>query len=103
MTWLAVISAGFVTYFTRFSMITFVNSKMLSAETKKVLSYVPSSVFPAIIFPAIFFDDTGLFVSIYDPKIIGGLAAIIVGFFSKNIISTISVGLIIYWLFIFVI
>ncbi len=103
MSWFAVILAGFVTYFTRFSMITFVSSNMLSKGTKKVLSYVPSSVFPAIIFPAIFLDDSGLFVSISDPKIIGGIAAVIVGFFSKNIISTITAGLITYWLFIFVV
>ncbi len=103
MSWLSVIIAGLITYFTRFSMITFVNSKMINKKFRLVLSYVPSAVFPAIIFPAVFFNDFGNFVEVNDPKIFGIIAAIIIGFFSKNIIATIISGLIIYWIFIFVI
>ena len=101
MSWLSVIIAGFITYFTRFSMITFVNGKMINKKIRLVLSYVPSTVFPAIIFPAVFFNDYGNFVEVNDPKIFGILAAIIIGFFSRNIIVTIISGLIVYWIFIF--
>ena len=38
-----------------------------------------------------------------DPKIFGAIVAIIVGYFSKNIIATILSGLISYWFLIFVI
>ena len=98
MSWVSVIIAGLITYFTRFSMITFVNSKMMS---KKVLSYVPSTVFPAIIFPAVFYNDFGNIVEINDPKKFGIIAAIIIGFFSRNVIATILAGLIVYWFLIF--
>ena len=101
MSWLSVIIAGLITYFTRFSMITFVNGKMLNKKVRLVLSYVPSTVFPAIIFPAVFFNDYGNLVEASDPKIFGILAAIIIGYFSKNIIATIISGLIVYWIFIF--
>jgi len=101
MSWLSVIIAGLITYFTRFSMITFVNGKMLNKKVRLVLSYVPSTVFPAIIFPAVFFNDYGNLVDASDPKIFGILAAIIIGYFSKNIIATIISGLIVYWIFIF--
>ena len=101
MSWLSIIIAGLITYFTRFSMITFVNGKMLNRKIRLVLSYVPSTVFPAIIFPAVFFNDYGNFVEASDPKIFGILAAIIIGYFSKNIIATIISGLIVYWIFIF--
>ena len=100
MSWLSVIIAGLITYFTRFSMITFVNSKMMSKKVRLVLSYVPSTVFPAIIFPAVFFNEFGNFVEVNDPKIFGILAAIIIGFFSRNIIATIISGLVVYWIFI---
>jgi branched-subunit amino acid transport protein len=66
-----------------------------------VLAYVPSAVFPAIIFPAIFINDYGTFVEINDPKIFGAIVAIIVGYFSRNIILTILSGLISYWLLVF--
>ena len=97
MSWLSVIIAGLITYFTRFSMITFVNSKMMSKKVRLVLSYVPSTVFPAIIFQAVFYKELGNLVEINDPKIFGTVAAIIIGFYSKNVIATIFSGLLVYW------
>ena len=67
-----------------------------------MLEYVPSAVFPAIIFPGIFINDFGTFIEINDPKIFGALVAVIVGYFSKNVIATIFSGLLSYWLIIFV-
>ena len=101
MSWLSVIIAGLITYFTRFSMVTFVNSKMMSKKVRLVLSYVPSTVFPAIIFPAVFYNDFGNLVEINDPKIFGTIVAIIIGFISRNVIATILAGLIVYWFLIF--
>ena len=66
------------------------------------LEYVPSAVFPAIIFPGIFINDFGTFIEINDPKIFGALVAVIVGYFSKNVIATIFSGLLSYWLIIFI-
>ena len=103
MTWLSIILAGILTYFTRMTMITLVNRDMLGDKIKAVLEYVPSAVFPAIIFPAIFINDYGLFVEINDPKIFAAVVAVIVGYLSKNIIATISSGLVSYWFLIFVI
>ena len=79
------------------------NREMLGDKIKAVLEYVPSAVFPAIIFPAIFINDFGSFVEINDPKIFGAIVAVIVGYFSKNIIATILAGLLSYWFLIFVV
>ena len=54
MSWISVIIAGLITYFTRFSMITFVNSKMMSKKVRLVLSYVPSTVFLQLYFQQFF-------------------------------------------------
>ena len=101
MTWLSIIIAGILTYFMRMTMIALVDRDMLGERIKAVLEYVPSAVFPAIIFPAIFINDYGSFVEMNDPKIFGAMVAIIVGYFSKNIIATIISGLISYWFLIF--
>ena len=84
-------------------MIALISRNLLGDRIKAVLEYVPSAVFPAIIFPAIFINDYGTFIEMNDPKIFGALIAVIVGFFSKNIIATILSGLISYWFLIFVI
>jgi|TARA_B100001013_G_scaffold112587_1_gene64689 branched-subunit amino acid transport protein len=101
MTWLSIIIAGILTYFTRMTMIALVSRDMLGDRIKAVLAYVPSAVFPAIIFPAIFINDYGTFIEMNDPKIFGATVAIVVGYFSRNVIATILSGLISYWIILF--
>ena len=101
MTWLSIIIAGILTYLTRMTMIALVSRDMLGGKIKAVLAYVPSAVFPAIIFPAIFINDYGTFIEMNDPKIFGAIVAIVVGYFSKNVIATILSGLISYWIILF--
>ena len=101
MTWLSIIIAGVLTYFTRMTMIALVSRDMLGDRIKAVLAYVPSAVFPAIIFPAIFINDYGTFIEMNDPKIFGATVAIVVGYFSRNVIATILSGLISYWIILF--
>ena len=101
MTWLSIIIAGILTYFTRMTMIALVDRDMLGEKIKAVLAYVPSAVFPAIIFPAIFINDYGSFIEMNDPKIFAAIVAIVVGYFSRNVIATILSGLISYWIILF--
>ena len=101
MTWLSIIIAGILTYFTRMTMIALVSRDMLGDRIKAVIAYVPSAVFPAIIFPAIFINDYGNFIEMSDPKIFAAIVAIVVGYFSKNVIAKILSGLISYWIILF--
>ena len=102
MTWLSIIIAGIVTYFARMTMVALVSRDMMGDKIKAVLAYVPSAVFPAIIFPGVFINDYGTFIEMNDPKIFGALVAIIVGYFSRNVIATILSGLFSYWIIIFI-
>ena len=102
MTWFSIIVSGIVTYFSRMAMVALIDRDMLSPKVKEVLNYVPAAVFPAIIFPGVFFNDSSSFVEITDPKIYGAIVALIVGYFSKNVIATIVSGLISYWFIIFI-
>jgi len=101
MHWSLIIYAGIITFVTRFSMIFFLKKDILGDKAKKVLSFVPAAIFPAIIFPPIFLDDTGTVDLESNPKILAAIFAIVVGYFSKNIIATIFAGLISYWFLIF--
>ena len=103
MTWTSIFIAGLITYFTRMSMVTLIDKDIFNENFRKILNYVPSVVFPSIIFPGVLLDDFGALVAITDPKIYGALTAIIIGFFSRNVIFTITSGLTSYWFLIFVI
>ena len=103
MNWLSIIISGIITYFSRMAMVALIDREMLGTRVKEVLNYVPAAVFPAIIFPGVFFNDFGSLVQITDPKIYGAVIALIVGFYSKNVIATIVSGLLSYWFIIFII
>ncbi len=102
MTWTSIFIAGLITYFTRMGMVTLIDKDIFNKNFRKILNYVPSVVFPSIIFPGVFLDDYGSFVTITDPKIYGALFAIIVGYFSRNVILTIISGLVSYWFIILI-
>jgi len=99
--WISILIAGIINYLTRLGSVLLIKPEKLNESTKKILGYVPSAVFPAIIFPAVFLNETNTIVQINDPKIIGFFVAIVIGYISKNIISTIIAGLISYWIVIF--
>ena len=84
MNWILIFLAGLITYFLRYSMISFIKKDMLNEKTKTLLGYVPSAVFPALIFPAVLLDNSASFVSYNDPKILAILIAILVGFFQER-------------------
>ena len=83
-------------------MIFLLKEDILNNKTKKILSYVPSAIFPAIIFPPILLDNSGSLDFESNPKILAAILAIIVGYISRNILATIFAGLISYWFLIFV-
>ena len=99
--WISIIIAGIINYLTRLGSVLLIKPERLNESTKKILGYVPSAVFPAIIFPAVFLNETNTIVDINDPKVMGFIVAIIIGYFSKSIIKTIIAGLLSYWLVIF--
>ena len=101
MHWSLIIYSGVITFLTRFTMIFLLKKDILSNKAKKILSFVPSAIFPAIIFPPIFLDNTGNLDIDSNPKILAAIIAVIIGYFSKDIIATIFSGLISYWILIF--
>ena len=101
MHWSIIIYAGIITFVTRFSMIFLLKKDTLNDWSKKILSFVPAAIFPAIIFPPIFLNNEGYLDLENNSQIPAAIFAIIVGYFSKNIIATIFAGLISYWFLIF--
>jgi branched-subunit amino acid transport protein len=82
-------------------MIFLLKEDIVSDKVKKILSFVPAAIFPAIIFPPIFLNNEGSLDLENNPKMLAAIFAIIIGYFSKNIIATILAGLISYWFLIF--
>jgi branched-subunit amino acid transport protein len=99
--WAYTIIIGILTFLSRYVVTAYANTKTYSEITKKVLSYVPSAVFPSLIFPAVFYNNTNF--EIYTYEVLAFLFALIAAYFSKNILVTVTVGLLSYIAIVFII
>lgn len=98
--WTYVTIIGVLTFLSRYLVTAYADTKTYSETTKKVLSYVPSAVFPSLIFPAIFYKNSSFIF--YSDEVLAFMAAVIVSFFYKNILLTVMTGISAYLLIIFV-
>ncbi len=99
--WTYTIIIGILTFLSRYIVTAFANTKTYSETTKKVLSYVPSAVFPSLIFPAIFYKQNNF--EIYNTEVLAFIFALLAAYFSKNILITVICGLVSYVTIIFLI
>ena len=97
--WTYTIIIGILTFLSRYVVTAYANTKTYSETTKKVLSYVPSAVFPSLIFPAVFYENNNLVF--FSSEIQAFILAFIVSVIFKNIFLTVSVGILSYILIIF--
>ncbi len=99
--WISIIIAGIINYLTRLGSILIFKPSKINDNTKQILKYVPSAVFPAIIFPAVFLNQDGNLVQLGDPKVVAISIAFLIGILSKNLVITILSGLISFWTILF--
>ena len=97
MMWATMAVSGLVTFLLRFSVIYRVKNSNLPAWLENILKYVPTSVFAALIFPAVFLGESGSLEFIGNPKILATVAALVVAILMKNVIITITTGMIVLW------
>ena len=98
--WIYTIIIGVLTFLSRYLVTAYANTKTYNETTKKVLSYVPSAVFPSLIFPAVFYENNSLIF--YSNEVLAFMAAVIVSIILKNILITVITGISIYLLIIFI-
>ena len=92
--WLVMLLGGLITFGMRFSLIYLFGRFEVPETMRRALHYVPPAVLSAIIFPELFLDDGVLNLSLDNARLLAGLIAIVVAWFSKNTLITIIVGMI---------
>jgi branched-subunit amino acid transport protein len=91
--WLVMLLGGLITFGMRFSLIYLFGRFQIPKTMRRALHYVPPAVLSAIIFPALFFPEKVLDLSLDNTRLLAGLVAIAVAWFSKNILITIVAGM----------
>jgi len=92
--WLVLLLGGLITFGMRFSLIYLFGRFEFPETIRKALRYVPPAVLSAIIFPELFLRDGMLNLSFDNHRLLAGLVAVLVAWFSKNILITIIAGMI---------
>ena len=94
--WLVMLLGGLITFGMRFSLIYLLAEGRLEIPDtmRRALHYVPPAVLSAIIFPELFMHEGTLHFSMENTRLLAGLFAILVAWFSKNTLVTIIAGMI---------
>lgn len=91
--WLVMLLGGLITFSMRFSLIYLFGRFEIPETIRRALHYVPPSVLSAIIFPELFLQNGTLNLSLDNTRLLAGLVAILVAWFSKNTLITIIAGM----------
>ena len=93
--WLVMLLGGLITFGMRFSLIYLLADGRfeIPEALRKALHYVPPAVLSAIIFPELFLHDGTLNISLENTRLLAGLLAILVAWFSRNTLITIIAGM----------
>lgn len=92
--WLVMLFGGSITFGIRFSLIYLFGRLHIPETMRKALHYVPPAVLSAIIFPELFLKDGNLNLALDNYRLLAGLIAVVVAWFSKNTLVTIIAGMI---------
>jgi branched-subunit amino acid transport protein len=92
--WLIIVIAGLVTFATRLSFIFLLDRIKVSDWFRRGLRFVPVAVLSAIILPELTSPNGTLFLSWRNPQLLAGAVAILVAWWTKNVILTIIAGIV---------
>lgn len=92
--WLVMLLGGLITFGIRFSLIYLFGRFEVPETMQRALHYVPPAVLSAIVFPELFFRDGSLHLALDNYRLLAGVIAVLVAWFSKNILITIIAGMI---------
>lgn len=95
--WLLIIIIGALTMAERLSFILLLGQGDIPIWARKALQYVPVTALTALALPAIIITDHSIELSI-NPKILAAIVAILVAWRTKNILMTISAGMVTFWI-----
>lgn len=91
--WLVMLLGGLITFGMRFSLIYLFGRFQVPETMRRALHYVPPAVLSAIIFPELFLHEGTLDLSLDNTRLLAGLIAILVAWFSRNTLITILAGM----------
>lgn len=95
--WILMIVIGGLTLVGRMSFLVLFGQREMPSWAMTALRYVPVTALTALAMPAVMLNDGAIDLSI-NPRILAALVAVLVAWKTKNILATITSGMIIFWM-----
>jgi branched-subunit amino acid transport protein len=96
--WAAIVCIGILTYLLRLSFIVLFANANVPTVVQRFLRFVPITALTAIIVPEFISRGATIDISIFNPRLLAGIVAILVAWRTKNILLTILAGMVALWL-----
>ena len=95
--WLLFIALALGTFALRFSFIYLFGKVDMPDWLRRALRFVPASVLAALVFPALTYPNGALDLSLGNVRLLAGIGGALVAWRTKNVLWTIAVGMILFW------
>jgi branched-subunit amino acid transport protein len=92
-----------VTFAIRYPVLALSGRFQLSERFLQILRYVPPVVLTAIVVPTVLMPENQLLLSYTNARLVGAIAALLVGLWRKNLLLTIVVGMAVFLIWQFVV
>lgn len=96
--WLVMLFLGLLTFAIRLSFILLLERIKLPPTFQRALRLVPIAVLSAIIAPELGYYNEALALSPTNPRLLAGIVATLVAFWTKNVVWTLLAGMAVFWL-----
>ncbi|CAG0980440.1 hypothetical protein ARNL5_02436 [Anaerolineae bacterium] len=95
--WLIILAMGIVTFGIRLLPIVLLGRIEIPLVVQRALRFVPPAVLSAIIAPELLMPGGEFSLSLDNARLIAGVIATVVAWRTKNVLATIAVGMITFW------
>ena len=92
-----IVGAGVVTFLTRASFIVFADPHKFPHAFRVALAFVPAAVLAAIVVPGLAMPQGALSLSLANPRLVAGIAAVAVALKVRNPLASIVAGMAALW------
>ena len=96
--WLLFIALALGTFVLRFSFIYLFGKVDMPDWLRRALRFVPASVLAALVFPALTYPNGALDLSLGNIRLLAGIGGALVAWRTKNVLWTIAVGMVLFWI-----
>lgn len=96
--WLVIVVVSVVTYLLRAVFLLGIDFfEAFPPTLERLLAFFPIAILSALVVPDLLVIDGGLSVGVHNPRLVAGLVAFGVAWYTDNLLATVGIGMAVFW------